>query len=312
MKYKITGIAFLMLILFSACENELEKQLAFKVIVAPAANVQITDSVITAPKGTTLQFDFTGDPDFISFSYNRFNATKSTLTFSTQPAWGTHIENTLKVFLAETTDTLLLTNAKQDSAAIANRQWKDITALCNLPTTANLTKKATVSLNEYRGKKVCIAFQYKTEFAADWQPTWTISSLQINDTLINTNAKVATTLAGAMGFKPFDMLNLTNAYSSADLAGVWNVANTAAIVMKRTASGSALNNDWLVSKPVEIAKGVNTISTVTPVKNTTASVSSYAYPFSVSGEYVVTFTASNQNYLYEESVEKKIKVVITD
>ena len=312
MKYNISGIAFLVLILFSACENELEKQLAFKVSVAPAANVQITDSVITAPKGTTLQFDFTGDPDFISFSYNRFNPTKSTLTFNTQPAWGTHIENTLKVFLAETTDTLLITNAKQDSATIATRQWTDITALCNLPTTANITKKATVSLNGYRGKKVCIAFLYKTEFAADWQPTWTISSLQINDTLINTNAKVATTLAGAMGFKTFDMLNLTNAYSSADLTGVWNVANPAAIVIKRTASGSALNTDWLVSKPVEIAKGVNTRSIVTPVKNTTAIVNSYSYPFSVSGEYVVTFTASNQNYLYEESVEKKIKVIITD
>lgn len=312
MKYKISIIAFWVLTLFSACENELEKQLKFEVRVAPADNVVITDSVITAPKGTTLQFDFAGEPDFISFSFDRFNPTKSVLTFSTQAAWGTHIENTLNVFLAETSDTLLLTDAKKDSSMIANRQWKDITALCNLPATANTTKNATVSLNEYRGKKVNLAFRYKTEFVADWQPTWTISNLQVNDTVINTNTKTATTLAVAMGLKPFDMLNLTNPYTSADLAGVWNTTNTAAIVIKRTASGGALNTDWLVSKPLEIAKGVHTLSDKVSVKNTTSEVSSYAHLFSVSGEYIITFAASNHNYLYNESAERKIKVIITD
>jgi len=312
MKYKILGIISLGLILFSACENELEKSLEFEVNVAPATDVVITDSVITAPKGSTLQFDFVGEPDFISFSYSRFNPTKSTMTFSTQPAWGTHIENTLNVFLAETTDTLMLNNAKQDSTAIATRTWKDITALCNLSKVANATNKATVSLNEYKGKKVCIAFRYKTEFAADWQPTWTISNLQIGDTLINTNTKVSATLASAMGFKAFDMLNMASAYTAGDLAGVWNLTNTAAMVIKRTASGNALNTDWLISKPVEIAKGVTTLSTVTPVKNTTAEVTSYSYQFTTTGEYTVTFAASNANYMYQESVDRKIKIVITD
>jgi len=312
MKYKIFGIISFGLILFSACENELEKSLEFEVSVAPAANVQITDSVVTAPKGSTLQFVFAGDPDFISFSYSRYNPTKSTLTFSAQPAWGTHIQNTMNVFLAETADTLLLTNAKQDSTTIATRQWTDITALCNLPTAANVTNKATVSLNAYRGKKVCIAFRYKTEFAADWQPTWTISNLQVNDTIVNTNSKVSTTLASAMSFKPFDMLNLSNPYASGDLAGVWNLTNTTAMVIKRTASGNPLNTDWLISKPLEIARGITTLSTVTPVKNTTSLVDSYAYQFNSTGEYTVTFAASNANYLRQESTERKIKIIIPD
>ena len=312
MKYKILGVISFGLILFSACENELEKSLKFDVSVVPATNVLIKDSLVTASKGTTLQFSFTGEPDFISYSYSRFNPTKSVLTFSTQAAWGTHIQNTLSVFVAETADTLVLNNAKQDSARIATRQWTDITSLCNIPTAANVTNKATVALNDYKGKKVCIAFRYKTEFAADWQPTWTISNLQVNDTVVNNNTKVSTTLAAAMTFTPFDMLNVTSPYTSADLAGVWNLTNTAAMVIKRTASGSALNTDWLISKPLAIAKGVTTLSEATPVKNTTSLVNSYSYQFNTSGEYTVTFKASNANYLHHESVEKKIKIIITD
>lgn len=312
MKFKILSVLSFVLTLFSACENELEQGLKFDVSVAPATNVVIGDTVVTAPKGTTLQFNFSGEPDFISFSYNLFNTTKSVLTFSTQPAWGTHIQNTLNVFLSETSDTLQLKNPKQDSATIANRQWTDITSLCNLPTTANTTNKASISLNDYRGKKVCIAFRYKTDYVADWQPTWTISNLQINDTVMNTSTKTSTVVAATMGFSPFDMLSMTNPYLSADAAGVWNLTNTAALVMKRSPSGSVLNVDWLVSKPINIGKGINTLSSVIPVKNTTNRVSSYSYQFTTVGEYTITFFASNANYIRQLTTERKVKVIITE
>ena len=320
MKYRILSVLTFVLMFFSACQNELEQDLKFEVNVNPDTNVQIADSIVTAPKGTTLKFNFSGEPDYISFSYNRFNSTKSILTFSTQAAWGTHIPNTLSVFLFETADTLLLNNPKQDSATIINRQWTDITSQCNLPIAANVTNKASISLNDYRGKKVCIAFRYKTDVATDWQPTWTISNLQINDTLINTTTKTKTVLAATMGFKPFDMLNMTSPYTSAATAGVWNVANPAAMVMTRTAIGGVLNTDWLISKPIDIDKGVNipsvnptfTASSVLPVKNTTIRVSSYSYQFATPGEYTVTFFASNANYVRQLNTERKIKVIITE
>jgi hypothetical protein len=312
MKFKILSILSLVLILLSACENELEQGLIFDVSVTPADNVQIADSVVTAPKGTTLKFNFKGEPDFISFSYNRFNTTKSVLTFSTQPAWGTHIQNTLNVYLFETSDTLLLNNPKLDSTTIVNRQWTDITSQCNLPVTANVTNKASVSLNDYRGKKVCLAFRYKTDYATDWQPTWTISNLQVNDTVINTTTKTKTVLAATMGFKPFDLLNMVNPYATAATAGVWNVATPAAMVMTRSVAGAALNTDWLITKPIEIAKGINTLSSVIPVKNTTVSVGSYSYQFTNAGEYTITFFASNANYVRQLTTERKVKVIITE
>lgn len=320
MKYNILTVLFLSLILFPACENEMEKDLEFNVSVAPADNVQIADSVVTASKGTTLKFNFTGDPDFISFSYSRFNPTKSVLTFTAQPAWGTHIQNTLSVYLFETSDTLLLNNSKQDSTTIMTRQWTDITSQCNLPVAANVTAKNSVSLNNYRGKKVCLAFRYKTDFAADWQPTWTISNLQINDTVINTTTKTKTVLAATMGFSPFDMMGVANPYLSADAAGVWNLTNPASMVLKRTPSGGALNTDWLISKPIEISKGISTLSvnptvassSVIPVKNITNTVNSYSYQFTTAGEYTITFFASNANYVRQLTTERKIKVVITE
>lgn len=312
MKFQIFSTLVFVLVLFSACENELEKELTFDVSVAPAANVQIGDGMVTAPKGTTLQFNFAGEPDFISFSYNRFNTTKSVLTFSTQAAWGTHFQNTLNVFLFETSDTLLLNNPQIDSTTIVNRTWTDITSQCNLPILANTTNKASVSLNDYRGKSVCLAFRYKTEFAADWQPTWTISNLQVNDTVVNTTTKTKTVLAATMGFKPFDLLNMANPYLTADAAGVWNLTNAAAMVVKRSPTGSALNTDWLVSKPIDVATGINTLSAIIPVKNTTNRVSSYSYQFSAPGEYTITFLASNTNYVRQISAERKVKIVITE
>lgn len=320
MKYKIISVLSFVLMLFSACQNELEQDLKFEVSVTPDTSIQVADSIVTAPKGTTLKFNFTGDPDFISFSYSRFNATKSILTFSTQAAWGTHIQNTLSVFLFETADTLLLNNPKIDSTTIVNRQWTDITSQCNLPVAANVTNKASVSLNDYRGKKVCIAFRYKTDVATDWQPTWTISNLQINDTVVNTTTKTKNVLAATMGFKPFDLLNMANPYNSAASAGVWNVAAPASMVITRTAIGGVLNSDWLISKPIAIDKGVNTLSvnptfttsSVIPVKNTTNSVASYSYKFTTPGEYTVTFFASNANYVRQLNTERKIKVIITE
>lgn len=81
-----------------------------------------------------------------------------------------------------------------------------------MPITTNLKKDASVSINEYRGKKIVIALRYKTDFKADWQPSWTVTDLLIKNTRITDNSEVTTYLAATMGFMPFDMLNRTNPY----------------------------------------------------------------------------------------------------
>ncbi len=312
MKFKILYISLLFGLLFTSCEDKLERPLKFGVSVEPGANIVFEDTIITAPKGTNVVFKFTGDPDFISVNMERFNPTRSRLNFSTQPAWGTHIENTLQVYLYESTDSLLVRKFKTDSATVVNCQWQNITSLCNLPTTANATSKSSVSLDEYRGKKVIIAFRYKTVYANDWQPLWLINNLQINDTVIATGIGVFTTVAATMGFTPFDILNPTAPYQSADLPGVWNLSSTTSIKIKQTPKDNPLNDDWLISKPVEIIRGTTTKLNPIPIKNISTNIQSYAYQFNEVGEYLLTFKATNANYLNKESTEKTIRINITE
>ena len=297
---------------FTACQDALEQPLKFDVTVEPTAGVSITDSVITAAKGTTVKFNFAGEPDFISFAYERFVPTNATLSFSTQAAWGTHIENTLSVYVSESFPGLLLNDFGKDSTAVSTHSWTDVSAMSNLPKLANTKQKAEIQVNNYRGKTLTIAFRYKTDFVADWQPTWIVSDLLIDNTLTTDNSKISTYLAATMGFSPFDMLNKTAAYNSESLAGVWYINNPAAMEIKRTARDNALNHDWLISKPIEIPLGQTENSAVTSVKNISNRVENYSYTFSKVGEYIVKFNAANQNYVHSESMERTIKVRITE
>lgn len=298
--------------LFTACQDALEQPLKFDVTVEPASGVSITDSVITAAKGTTVKFNFAGEPDFISFAYERFVPTNATLSFSTQAAWGTHIENTLSVYVSESFPGLLFNDFVKDSTEVATHAWTNVSASSNLPVATNLKQKAEIPINDYRGKTLTIAFRYKTDFVADWQPTWIVSDLQIDNTLTTDNSNVSTYLAATMGFSPFDMLNKTAAYNSESLAGVWYINNPAAMEIKRTARNNALNHDWLISKPIEIPLGQTENSTVTSVKNISNRVENYSYTFSKVGEYIVKFNAANQNYVHSESMEKTLKIIITE
>lgn len=301
---------FLMAGVLVACESELEKEIEFKVAVKPAANISISNEEVTAPKGTTLHFDFEGEPDFISFSYERFIPTNATLSFSTQAAWGTHIDNTLSVFVSENFKALAGNDFKKDSMAIVSEKWTELTASANLPTSTNKLQKATISLNEYRGKNLTIAFRYKTEFEGDWQPTWIVSDLVIDNTLITDGSNNSTYLAATMGFLPFDMWNKNVAYESKSEAGVWNISNTAAMTINRTPRANPLNHDWLVSKPIAVPLGQTETSNTIAVKNISNRVNTYAYKFDNSGTYVLTFNAINQNYKYSNTASRSIKIVI--
>ncbi|MEA4937391.1 MAG: DUF5017 domain-containing protein [Paludibacter sp.] len=313
MKIKYILFSFSLLVLFSSCENELMQEVSFDVTVAPKEGLTITDTLITAAKGSTIHFNFTGDPDFISFSYERFIATNAELNFSTQAAWGTHVENSLSVYVSDEFPGLALNKFALDSVAIVNHSWTNVSTLSNLPTVVNVKKQAVINMNEYRGKNVVIAFQYHPNFIDDWQPTWMISDLNIRNTLVTDNSLVSTYLAATMGFSPFDMLKKdSTAYKSESVAGVWYVNNPAAIEIKRTARANPLNNDWLISKPIAIPLGLTETSAVTPLKNISYNIESYDYKFDKPGTYVISFKASNRNYKVSSSKVETVKVLITN
>jgi hypothetical protein len=322
-KFIFTIIAFLGLI---ACEDVMEQKVDFDVKVASADYLQFTDTAIIAPAGSKITFDFEGEPDFISFSYERFLPTNATLKFATQAAWGTHIENTLQVFISDSFDGLsykLVYNAvdsvyvpefdfNSDSTKVSTHNWTNISTLSNLPIAANQKRNAVIPINEYRGKKLVIAFRYKTEYAPDWQPLWSITDLLIENTRITDDSNVSNYLAATMGFTPFDILNRANPYRNENVSGVWNTINPASMQIRQTARNSALNEDWLISKSIEVPLGLTENSVPKGVKNTTLAVDSYSHTFSDIGEYTISFKASNYNYKFHDSATKTIKLIITD
>jgi hypothetical protein len=185
-------IAFTLLLL-TACEDVMQQEVDFDVKVEAADFLQFADTAIIAPVGSKITFNFEGEPDFISFSYERFLPTNATLKFATQAAWGTSVENTLQVLVSESFGGLtyrLVNNQDsvnvpvfdfdKDSINVSTHEWVDISALCNLPAVANQKREAAIPMNDYRGKNLVIAFRYKTVNATDWQPSWTISDLMID------------------------------------------------------------------------------------------------------------------------------------
>jgi hypothetical protein len=267
--------------------------------------------LLTATKGATVIINFEGEPDFISLSFERFITTNATLSFSTMAAWGSHTENTLSVYVSQAFPGLVFNDFSKDSIAIASQEWIDLSSMSNLPTATNKKHESEISLNDFRGKNLTIAFRYKTDFENDWQPTWIIYDLLINNTLTTDNSNTSTYLAATMGFSAFDMWDESNAYLSESEAGKWFVSDAAAMEIKRTARANPLNNDWLISKPIAIPLGESEISEAIAIKNISNRVSSYAYTFDKIGEYELTFNAINQNYKYSNSTKKILKILIT-
>lgn len=305
-------IIALVLVLFFACDNTMERALTFDVTVDKNDALTFKDSVYTAPRGTTIKFNFSGAPDFISFAYDRFLPTNAVLKFSTQAAWGASVPNTLQVYVSDSFAALAGNDFAKDSSAIRNNVWEDVSALSNLPSMVNVKQNASIDINKFRSKNLCIAFRYKPTEMADWQPSWTISDLRIENNRITDNSLVSAFVAATMGFTPFDMLNKANAYRNEYVSGVWSTANSAAIQIRQTARNNPLNEDWLVSRPIEIPLGLTENQSFKGVKNNTIAVENYSHTFDRVGEYVVRFRAANVNYKNEAVVERQIKVVIVD
>jgi hypothetical protein len=208
---------------------------------------------------------------------------------------------------------LTKTDVKADSLSILNHSWVNISSGCNFPVTQNGTETSTVLLNDYRGDTIVLAFRYKTANSTGFQPMWTINNLQISSTLIRTGKEISNQAAATMSFTPFDMNNLASGdvvYQSGTTGGVWDISTPASLKIRQTTSGRPMNEDWLISKPIAITRGMTEKGKSVPVKNITVPVDFYTHTFELIGEYFVTFTASNYNYHTHSSIQKTVKIII--
>lgn len=313
-------------VLMASCNQDLKRALEFSVDVDTSKSyISYDGTAYTLPKNNTITFLFSGDPDFISMRYDCFEATTSTLIFNTSLLnKNADAENSMEVLLASSMPELLKTTlpAKEDSAAIRNHDWNNVTGLCkNLPlSTPGGSGTDTVSLETYRGGNVVIAFRYKPE-KTGMQPGWDISNLRIETNIKTSGTKVSEYASDTISATCFDMFNLDKPYNAADETAnrVWQKVDVKKWTINVTPSGRALNEDWLILGPVAIPTGrsssfydaENSVYAIS-IKDMTETVTSYDYTFTTAGVYDVTFRASNSNYIANESAEIKLTINVTE
>lgn len=307
--------------IFVSCEDELGKDVEFNVSANTPDNIWDKDTLVVNA-GDTIDFHFSGNPDIISFysgeaghEYAMRNMTEypadeiiSELAFSTMPQYGI-IPGTLKVYLSTTFTGLLGNDKKADSLAIIKEGvWTDISDLCNLPTETNQTKQAKVSLQEYLGKQLTIAFLYETEINTSTQPTWVITDLQVVN-IMKTGGSSAIR-AGNLGFTPFDMYNQKTPYTNGTGSGVWNLSNisaaTSTMRIQSSPSGNPLNQDWLICNPFKINKRIP--DTAVGVKSMPNNMEDYSYAYKKKGTYTVDFMASRVNYEHSSETVRELYI----
>lgn len=331
MKKTIFILSFFSLLLCTGCENELEKEVSLDVSVTADGMTKLGDTIVVS-KSTSVTFNFSGEPDFISFysgevgyTYKYINRTELSiedidckLKFDAFAQYGT-IPGTLKVYLA--TGFGRLTQDKYtDSLKVLNTNWVDISDLCNLPTVSSTNAiSSAVSLNDYLADSVVVAFCYKPLSNATTQPTWSVQNLLIENTL-KQNGSVTTVPAVSMGFTPFDFhANPSVAYLFYKSGlfpankGVWNdntATTTPRFNIQSSAAGADLNLDWLISSPLKLNSCLPDVGIA--VKTTTVALDSYTYQYKDKGVYDVTFVATNGNMDHFSRVIKNLVIKVVD
>lgn len=265
-------------------------------------NFNVTTSSSTYKVGDTVHFNFTGNPDIISFysgeegnNYEYRERTsadgKPQLQFTSYAQYGTQV-NTLQLFVSNDF------TANYNADGISKATWNDLTSQATLSTGADNTPSGIIDLSEILAQKkpVFIAFKYTGETGGT-QKTWTLKNLTLNLLKPNNSTLPITDLATA-GWKQVSILNP---------AAVWSISSS----QLRIAGGNGTaddNEDWLISKLLYLNQVLPDVSI--PVKNVTENTDSYDYIFSEPGNYKVVFLAANANGDKQESTTQTIDLTI--
>jgi len=333
MNNKIYAFAVAALVFFGSCDNRLDQDVELDVTVYSEGSYKEGD-VIVVKKSTDIIFNFTGDPDFLTFysgenghEYSKRNLTESPvdqitsrLEFYTKNQYGNAatVAGSLRAYLSTEFTGMVKNDKKADSTAIENTNWINITEEGKIPNTINTTSPvASIPLDEYLGQRLTIAFEYHTTNNSAAQPVWEIYDLKVVNTLKDDGSE-SQILASRMGFTPLDMyVNGNAAYNtvSNNTSGVWNLSNIAAASSPRmrihsSSAGAVLNRDWLVSNPFVI--NARTPDSGVGIKNITARLDQYTYKYDKEGTYEVTFIATNSNFESTSEVVRTIYIKVVD
>ncbi|MGL5786918.1 MAG: DUF5017 domain-containing protein [Bacteroidales bacterium] len=325
MKFKFFSI-LLAGALLSSCQDEMTRKVDLGASVSPLTEgLTFRGDTAVVKAGTDVVFQFSGDPDFISFFsgepgnvYANIDRTavpveeirKSTLTFSAKPDYGVET-TTMSVYLSDDFSGLNGNDFVKDSTILRNAKWINVTDQCNFPSKNGTEVSVDIDLLPYLGKELTLAFHYKPTNNKEVQPRWTFLGMNIETDFTDGTSRLLK--AEDFAFTALDMLNkLDDPYGMKGGQGRWDTRKvsekTSQILMGSTPKLGELNEDWLVSKPLFV--NATTPDTGVAIKDIADVLPHHRHVYTKPGVYKVSFVASNGNYEAFSRVVREVNLIV--
>lgn len=312
---KIYSFLVLIVISFNACQKE----------EAPDVNFDVTVDNNIHSLADTVQFNFTGNPDVITFysgepgrNFDYKDRTIRTdgifkLGFQIRcddPTGFTAIaNNNFKVLVSNnylasySTASDINVAASQDSAMVNKATWIDVTSRFSLPSTGTISTFYTVlaDLSDIARTSVnplYIAFKCDgNSFGSLGANGITIGSLSLSSAYADGTVANYNVVPGGTVSTTWKILKLANTANS------WATSSTQ--LKFTSAATSVYSEDWAISNGFSPSLAIPDVAV--PIKNiTNKPISSYRYKFPKAGDYKVVFMASNNR---ANSIKPKIKEI---
>ncbi|MGF6849791.1 surface-anchored protein [Chitinophaga sp. W3I9] len=287
----------IIVIIFISCAKEK--------VVTPS--LEITTSSLTYKAGDTVTFNFTGNPDNITFysgepGHNYAFRDRTTaendlqINFKTWVQFGMIYKNLQ----------LLVSNnysGVADTTNVRAATWTDISDRAVFSTGQDNTPSGTISLKDFADPKntaahIYVAFKYTDYKKTQGQNRWVVRTFEANNISADGVVSPVAVLSSG-GWKAFDFKNP---------ASVWTVT-TAQLLMFGGDKNADDNEDWVITKGLDpfyikpdAGVALKNISTVLP---------SYKYVYTKPGTYKVVFDASAVRYNGEKRITKELTLTIT-
>ncbi len=332
---------------FAACSDGLDEEASLHVTVATNDNVSFDGQIVTAKKGTPIEFILSGDPDFLTFFSGEAGSKylyreretidpslikSSTLDFLLWFQYGNPVTTVEKhIYIADDFTGLYKNDFAADSVLIEqfekDGKWKELVPQDGFPTASvGSNAQATpysIDMKEYMGKRIAIAVCYRGINNTMAQSRMYFEQMRITNVM--TNGQVAEFYAGSFGFTPINMMNKWNLKDQVSMttgreygtvtnntSGIWNMTGVGggSFFIHSSNASDPLKYSWLVSDLITI----NSCSPDrgTKIKDITQRLASHTYTYNEVGIYNVTFLARNANVDHASTTTCNMVVNVVD
>lgn len=270
-------------------------------------SLEVTTSSLTYKAGDTVTFNFTGNPDNITFysgepGHNYEFRDRTTAENDLQINFKTWVQFGL---IYKNLQLLVSNNYSgvADTTNVRAATWTDISDRAVFSTGQDNTPSGTISLKEFADPKntaarIYVAFKYTDYKKTLGQNRWVVRTFEANNISADGVVSPVAVLSSA-GWKAFDFKNP---------ASVWSVT-TVQLLMFGGNKDADDNEDWVITKGFDpfyikpdAGVALKNISTVLP---------SYKYTYTKPGTYKVVFDVSAVRYNGEKRTTKELTLTIT-